>query len=178
MFNQYRLKQKAVKIIAQKNEEKKLLIREIHHRVKNNLQIISSLLGVQISGSTDDKLKTILQESQNKIKSMAIIHQNLYKDNQYAKVTVNNYINELITQIKGSFAHMSKSVRFDLAVEPKEIHIGLAVPLGLIINELITNCYKYAFGDYPEKENKISISFHQIQDAQGTYNLKPVVVLN
>jgi len=75
IVNRYRLKQKALKIINQKNEENKLLMREIHHRVKNNLQIISSLLGVQISNSDNDKLKLILQESQNKIKSMSLIHQ-------------------------------------------------------------------------------------------------------
>jgi len=73
IINRYRLKQKALKIIQQKNEENKLLMREVHHRVKNNLQIISSLLGVQINNNENDKLKLILQESQNKIKLLSKI---------------------------------------------------------------------------------------------------------
>lgn len=165
MFNRYRLKQKALKIINQKNEEKKLLIREIHHRVKNNLQIISSLLGVQINSTTNDKLKLILQESQNKIKSMALIHQNLYKGNQFAKVSATKYIRELIAEIKSSFTNTDDNINFDLDIEEVKIKLGLAVPLGLILNELITNCYKYAFSDNNNQENKISIHFYQLKNS-------------
>jgi len=104
LFNRYRIKQKAVALIKEKNEESTLLIQEIHHRVKNNLQIISSLLGAKIDHNSADKnIRNILQENQNKIKSMAIIHQNLYQGNQYTKVSVNSYIDELIAQIKSSF---------------------------------------------------------------------------
>lgn len=165
LFNRYRLKQKALKTIAQKNEEKKLLIREIHHRVKNNLQIISSLLGVQINTTTNDKLKLILKESQNKIKSMALIHQNLYKGNQFAKVSVTTYIHELIAEIKSSYNNTDSNINFDLEIEETKIQIGLAVPLGLILNELVTNCYKYAFLDNKNQENKISIRFYQLENS-------------
>ena len=164
IINRYRLKQKALKIIQQKNEENKLLMREVHHRVKNNLQIISSLLGVQINNNENDKLKLILQESQNKIKSMSLIHQNLYKSDQFAKVSVDSYVNELVEQIKSSYKTDNITINFNLNITNKQIPIGLAVPLGLMLNELITNAYKYAFTDCPEKENNISISFHQIKD--------------
>ena len=164
LINRYRLKQKALKIIQQKNEENKLLMREVHHRVKNNLQIISSLLGVQIGNSDNDKLKLILQESQNKIKSMSLIHKNLYKSDQFAKVSVDSYVNELVAEIKSSYVKDTLNINFNLDITEKQIPIGLAVPLGLILNELITNAHKYAFTDCPKKENNISISFHQIQD--------------
>lgn len=164
IINRYHLKQKALKIIQQKNEENKLLVREIHHRVKNNLQIISSLLGVQISNSENDKLKLILQESQNKIKSMSLIHQNLYKSDQFAKVSVQSYINELIEEIKSSYVKEGVTINFDLDITEKEIAIGLAVPLGLILNELITNSYKYAFSDTDNQKKNITIGFNQLEN--------------
>ena len=164
IINRYRLKQKALKIIQQKNQENKLLMREIHHRVKNNLQIISSLLGVQISNSENEKLKLILKESQNKIKSMSLIHQNLYKGNQFAKVSVQNYINELVHEIKSSYIKDNIAINFNLDITDKQIPLGLAVPLGLILNELITNAYKYAFIDTLDKKKKISIHFHQLEN--------------
>lgn len=166
ILNRYRLKQKTFKIIAEKGEESKLLMREIHHRVKTNLQIISNLLGRQIIKSKNDKeLKLILKESQNKIKAMAIIHQNLFKGNQVEKVLVDDYTKELVEHIKSSFKKDNKDnkdVQFKLDIVSKEIEVGLAVPLGLIINELITNSYKYAFiGRKNTVDNSITIKFYQ-----------------
>jgi len=165
LFKRYRAKQKSLAIIKEKSEENTLLMQEIHHRVKNNLKIISSLLGGKITTHAADKTINIaLQESQNKIKSMAIIHQNLYEGNQYTKVAVNAYVDELVAQIKSSFDDTYKAVVFKLDVPHKEIMTGLAVPLGLILNELITNCYKYAFLNHDNQEKKISISFHQLEN--------------
>jgi len=165
IFNRFRLKKKALKIIQEKNEENKLLMREIHHRVKNNLQIILSLLGAQIdSHKSNTELEEALMESQNKIKSMAIIHQNLYQGNQYTKVDVGSYTKELTNNIKKSFGNRNSGIQLQLNIDPKQIKMGLAVPLGLIINELITNCYKYAFTDTEAIDNKVSISFKQIED--------------
>jgi len=111
-INRNRLKQRALKTIQHKNEENKLLMREIHHRVKNNLQIISSLLGVQIGNSDNGKLKLILQESQNKIKSMSLIHKNLYKSDQFAKVSVDSYVNELVAEIKSSYVKDTLNIKY------------------------------------------------------------------
>jgi len=166
LFNRYRLKQKSLRIIKNKNEENKLLMREIHHRVKNNLQIISSLLGTQITKhSGDDTIKAILNESQNKIKSIAIIHQNLYKGNQFTKVAVSSYIKELIVNIQKSFEKDKMNVQIDLDVSSQKIPVRLAVPLGLILNELITNSYKYAFAHTDDRVNTITISFKQIKNS-------------
>lgn len=172
LYNRYRLKQKALKIINEKNEENKLLMREIHHRVKNNLQIITSLLGFQIEKHGDKgALKNILQESQNKIKSMAIIHQNLYSGNQFAKVSVNTYVVELMEHIEKSFKRNRKSklVKINLDIDPKQIQIGLAVPLGLILNEIVTNSYKYAFTEKNDQENAIDIKFYRIENSSKYY---------
>lgn len=163
LLNRYRLKKRAFALIKEKNKENILLMQEIHHRVKNNLQIISGLLGAQIaSNSSEEYVKSILQESQNKIKSMAIIHKNLYRDNQFTKVAVHTYIHELVTEIKSSYKNIT--IDFNVDVPAKIIMTGLAVPLGLILNELITNAYKYAFTNHQEKRNVISISFHQIEE--------------
>ena len=173
LFTLYRgskQKQKINKVLRAKFEENKLLMKEIHHRVKNNLQIILSLLSAQANSvNSDDKLKMALRESQNKIKSMAIIHQNLYKSNTFAKVKVNQYFEELVGQIKESFAVTGSTIQFETQVEDKEINISLAVPIGLIINELITNSYKYAFKN--NVGNKVVIQF-ETTEKQGIYKLK------
>jgi len=165
LFKRYRDKQKTFTAIKEKNAENALLMKEIHHRVKNNLQIISGLLDAKISTNThNEPIKVALQESQNKIQSMAIIHQNLYKGNQFTEVAINTYIDELIAQIKSSFNTAHKPIVFQLDIAPNEIPMGLAVPLGLILNELITNAYKYAFTEQAKKENIIKISFHQLEN--------------
>jgi len=165
LFSRYRTKQRAYTTIKQKNDENTLLMQEIHHRVKNNLQVISSLLGAKINSVPNDAtIRSTLQESQNKIESMALIHQNLYQSNQFVNVSVHNYINELIAQIKNSFTRVDNSVHFQLDVPSKDIKMTLAVPLGLMINELATNAYKYAFTDQHDHENKISISFTQLEE--------------
>jgi two-component sensor histidine kinase len=140
-------------------------MREIHHRVKNNLQIILSLLSGQIDKlEPDQELKSVLVESQNKIKSMAIIHQNLYKENQYAQVSVSSYITELVDNIKKSFDKDKNRVHFDFNVVKEHIQMSLAVPLGLIVNELVTNSYKYAFTKGNNEVNRIKIEFEKIED--------------
>jgi len=137
-------------------------MKEIHHRVKNNLQIILSLLGAQIDSHEGNKeLVNVLIESQNKIKSMAIIHQNLYKGNQFTMVRLDTYIKELILNIKKSFDKEKKQIDINTDIKSISVPMGLAVPLGLIINELITNSYKYAF-DNEAKDKKIGVEFSNI----------------
>ena len=167
VYNRFRLKKKALQIIKEKNEENQLLMREIHHRVKNNLQIILSLLSAQKDGHLNNAaLNTVLTESQNKIRSMALIHQNLYKGNNFTKVDVDSYLQELIKNIKESFAKNKQQVDFQLHIDATEIKMGLAVPLGLILNELITNCYKYAFNTTKQEYNRVEISFKALEDSQ------------
>ncbi|WP_394972887.1 histidine kinase dimerization/phosphoacceptor domain -containing protein [uncultured Croceitalea sp.] len=171
LYRSYSQKQKLNRVLNEKYEENKLLMKEIHHRVKNNLQIILSLLNAQANSTgSDEKLKMALKESQTKIKSMAIIHQNLYKSNTFAKVKVNTYFEELMEQVKNTFDSTDRVIHFETEVENKEINISLAVPLGLIINELVTNSYKYAFKNNVAT-NKIMIQFEGT-DKPDIYKLK------
>ncbi len=164
------LKQTAHKTIKEKYEENKLLMREIHHRVKNNLQIIISLLNAQInSAKGDEKLQIALKESQTKIKSMAIIHQSLYNSQTYTKVRVNNYFEELLDQVSQTFETEDKMIQFETDVEHREINMSLAVPIGLIVNELVTNSYKYAF-DRSKSDNRVIIHFNATEKP-NTYKL-------
>ncbi len=164
------LKQVAHKTIKEKYEENKLLMGEIHHRVKNNLQIIISLLNAQINSAKGDKeLQVALKESQTKIKSMAIIHQSLYNSQTYTKVKVNNYFAELLNQVSQTFETENKSIQFETNVENKEINMSMAVPVGLIVNELVTNSYKYAFNQ-SLKSNRIIVNFNSTEKPD-TYKL-------
>ncbi|MCX9083466.1 MAG: PAS domain S-box protein [Candidatus Methanoperedens sp.] len=136
-------------------EEKEMLLREIHHRVKNNMQIISSLLGLQAQNIEDEKYKEIFIQSQTRIDSMALIHQKLYQSESIAQINFKDYIDGIVTNIFESYCTKS-NIKFDLDVENIPLKIDYAVPCGLIINELVTNCLKYAFPD--ERQGNIQIS--------------------
>ena len=177
--NRYRIKKNAVKtigkqkeIIEEKNNENELLIKEIHHRVKNNLQIISSLLNVHKHANLDnDKVTEVITESQNKIKSMVLIHQNLYNSNNFSKIHTSNYLKDLLNFIKDSYEQDSKKhITIKTDIESNEIPINLAVPLGLIINELVTNSYKYAFTESNQK-NHVFVKFRK-NVKEKTYKLE------
>jgi PAS domain S-box-containing protein len=138
-------------------EEKEVLLREIHHRVKNNLQIISSLLNIQSNYIKDDKDLELLRESQTRIKSMAIIHEGLYKSNDFTHINFNEYINSLIHYIS---VHYNVSPKIQINVEVKNVMLNIetAVPCGLIINELVTNSIKHAFPNGSEGKIKVSLN--------------------
>ena len=124
-------------------EEKEILLKEIHHRVKNNLQVISSILNLQSGYIGDEGLKDIFKESQDRIRSMALIHERLYKSGDLASIDCPEYIRALTTIIFRSYS--SSGVRLTLDVKDIELDIDTSVPLGLILNELCTNALKYAF---------------------------------
>lgn len=137
--------------IKQKNEledslrEKEVLLQEVHHRVKNNLQIISSILNLQSSYINDKKILNILKESQNRIKSMSYIHENLYQTNDFSKVNFGEYIKNLSSNLLLTYLQPGKKVNLKIDVEDVFFNLDLAIPCGLIINELLTNALKYAF---------------------------------
>lgn len=162
-------KRKSFQIIKEKNDENKLLIREVHHRVKNNLQIIISLLNAQLeTHKHNPELTAALLESQNKIRSMALIHQNLYSGNKVSKVRTESYLIELIDHVGKSFVKLDRQVKFETSIQNREIKLGLAIPLGLILNELLTNSFKYAFTS--PFGNKVEVNFKEIEDT-NTYKL-------
>lgn len=127
--------------------EKEVLLKEIHHRVKNNLQIISSLLNLQAGYSEDPHLQAMFEDSQHRIQSMALIHEHLYQASDLARIDFGSYIHSLATQLLGSYQHLSSQVT--LSTETAEVFLGIdqAIPCGLLVNELVTNSLKHAFPD-------------------------------
>jgi len=125
--------------------EREILLKEIHHRVKNNLQTISSILTMQCASLMDDKAKAAVLEIQSRVHSIALVHQKLYQNNNLDKVELKGFIEGLCQQIKILFGERSKCVSVSVNLPEMFIETDVAVPLGLILNELITNSLKYAF---------------------------------
>lgn len=125
-------------------EEKQWLLREIHHRVKNNLQIVMSLLNSQSAFLTDESAIEAIRNSQQRVHSMSLIHQKLYTTDNLSRINIKDYITELIEYLRESF-DLGQKVRFETCIEDIEMDVTQAVPIGLIINEAVTNSIKYAF---------------------------------
>jgi two-component sensor histidine kinase len=126
-------------------KEKEALLQEIHHRVKNNLQVISSLLQLQINELKDPETVAVFQESQLRVRSMALIHEKLYQSDSLARIDAADYLRSLTTLLFSTYTSERGRVGLDLQVAPAFLTINTAIPLGLIANELITNCLKFAF---------------------------------
>ena len=125
--------------------EKEVLLKEIHHRVKNNLQIISSLLSLQSEYIVNDYDQKIFLDSQSRIKSMAMVHEQLYQSSDLSSINIENYITSLVGSLFNSFNIDRGSIRFILDVENIMFGVNTAIPLGLLINEFLTNSLKHAF---------------------------------
>jgi PAS domain S-box-containing protein len=147
---------KAQKQIIKSLEEKDVLLREIHHRVKNNMQIISSLLSLQSSSIENPEMKDIFKQSQNRVKSMSMIHEQLYQTEDLAKIDFNSYVNGLIKSLFQMYSVNQKQIECDVNVGDVMLDIETAIPCGLIINELVSNSLKHAFID--KTEGKISFN--------------------
>jgi two-component sensor histidine kinase len=148
-------------------EEKEVLLKEVHHRVKNNMQIISSILKMQERLIDDPKLKTVLGESQNRIRSMALIHENLYRNESLANIQFKNYVQSLINNISRSYFDQQGKVSFVFDIEDVFLPLDVGIPCGLIINELISNAFKHAFKD--REKGTITIALKKVEE--GTYIL-------
>lgn len=168
-YNHYQLKQKNNKKIELKEKEislknkslqnlvleKEWLIKEIHHRVKNNLQTVMSLLNSQTEFIEDDLALSTIKSSQHRIHAMSLIHQKLYMSENIASINMPIYINELIEYLKDAF-NLNQRIRFSIEIEELELEVTQAIPVGLIINEAVTNAIKYAFPN--TREGLISLA--------------------
>ncbi|XDD48938.1 sensor histidine kinase [Leptospira sp. WS92.C1] len=125
-------------------EEKEVMLKEIHHRVKNNLQVVASLLGLQADHSENARISQILRECERRIQSMALIHKELYQSENITKIDFYDYLNTLLISLLHSFGK-EKKIEFRVSSKPNFVSIETAIPLGLIVNELVTNSLKYAF---------------------------------
>ncbi|MFZ4440416.1 MAG: CHASE domain-containing protein, partial [Syntrophales bacterium] len=138
--------------------EKETLLKEIHHRVKNNLQIISSLLNLQAKSIGDEKLEGIFRECQDRIAAMASVHQLLYKSQNFAEINFGNYLRDTASQLFRSYKTGKSTISLVVQAENIMLPIDTAIPCGLIINELVTNALKYAFPGVSKGEIKIEMS--------------------
>jgi two-component system sensor kinase len=138
-------------------KEKEVLLKEIHHRVKNNLQIVYSLLRLQRRRLEDQQAADYLLESQNRIESIALIHEKLYHSSDLARINFADYIPSLVTNLFSSYDVSSNHIKLITAIEPITLDIDRAIPCGLIINELVTNALKYAFPN--ANQGQLAIEF-------------------
>ncbi|HOI41215.1 MAG TPA: PAS domain S-box protein, partial [Methanobacterium sp.] len=152
---------KADKEIKQSLHDKKVLLREIHHRVKNNMQIISSLLNLQLNYVKEEKAVNVLKESQGRIKSMAMVHEKLYQSPSLTKIDLKDYVESLVSNIFFTYGTSTNHIISEVDVENIEIGIDTAIPCGLIINELVTNSVKHAF---PENNGKVKVKITSHHD--------------
>ena len=141
--------------------EKEILLKEIHHRVKNNLQVISGLLDLQAHHISDEKGREIYKESQNRVVTMALIHEELYQSVNLSQVDFADYIRNLCENLMISYGADKNRIKLDIKTEKTEMVADTAIPCGLIINELITNSLKHAFPG--ERSGTISLSFKQLK---------------
>ena len=138
-------------------KEKETLLQEIHHRVKNNMQVISSLLKLQSNSYDDERIKKPLLESQNRVKAMAAVHENLYKSKNLSSISILPFLKELTTSILASYQLSSENITLEIDSDEIFINLEQASPLGLIVNELVSNSLKHAFTDGHKGEIHINL---------------------
>ncbi len=137
-------------------KEKEILLHEIHHRVKNNMQVINSLLRLQSSNIEDERIKSILKDSQSRVYAMSAVHETLHGSEKLSEINLKSYLSKITTSIFQTYSTDHRKVKLNSKVEDSPISINQAYPLGLIINELISNSLKYAFPD--EKEGEVNVN--------------------
>ena len=121
-------------------DEREVLLKEIHHRVKNNLQIVSSLLAMQSDRTASDEARAALEQSVHRVRSMALIHQQLYGGVDLARIELSGYVRTLVTELRSALA---ASAELEFELEPTEVEVETAIPCGLILNELVVNAFKH-----------------------------------
>jgi PAS domain S-box-containing protein len=131
--------------LAASLKQKEILLREVYHRVKNNLQVISSLLSLQSSAINDPQIVRLIGETQDRIRSMALVHEKLYRAKDLSRIDFDDYIRQLATMLARSYRTQSGSVSFEFEIEKLCFNLETAIPCGLVLNELVSNALKHAF---------------------------------
>ena len=148
--------------------EKEALLREVHHRVKNNLTIITSLLSLQAASLEDKKFRDVFREAEGRVRSMATLHEHLYKSDNFGAVDLKSYISALVRTL--SRTYNKPGVEIVTSVEGVALDIAHAIPCGLIVNELVTNCMKYAFPN--DRRGNVHVSLQQPSPNQFTLEVR------
>src|SRR5581483_10570065 len=160
------VRQRAEEEIKLSLKEKEVLLKEIHHRVKNNLQIITSLLNLQSAQIKDAETLTMFRESQALVRSMALIHEKLYQSKDLARIDFDGYVRDLMVYLFRSYAANPDLIQTEIDTPNIYLSIDTAIPCGLIISELVTNSMKYAFPN--GRRGKIYIGLHAHDDGNLT----------
>jgi PAS domain S-box-containing protein len=143
--------------ISESLHEKNILLAEIHHRVKNNLAVISGLLQMQMWNVEDESAKIALQHSQLRIQSIALVHEKLYQNETFANINISDFARELVDAVSDSFKQPEQDVKLNYRMEDIKMNVNQAVPLSLLLNECIVNCYKHAFKNRDSGEINIEL---------------------
>lgn len=150
--------------------EKETLLAEIHHRVKNNLAVISSMLNLQMNTVTNEYTRNVLRETRNRVASMALIHQKLYLNNDVEEIDFDTYIKELVDEIRQSYPYATPgNVSVSIDAQRIPMNLNKAIPCGLLLNELLSNCYKHAFAE--NGRGDIDIRFGIAPESRDMYEL-------
>lgn len=167
VFYAYFSKQKINRLLSDKNQmmvenlqQKEMLLGEIHHRVKNNLQLISNLLDFQSMELSEGKASDAIQDSKNRVVSMAVLHRFLYQQGDFRNVQMKDYLRELAQNLESSFSSQNYPISFQVDVEPISLDVDYSIPIGLVVNELVTNSFKHAFTKNQKGEIRIHLSKH------------------
>jgi two-component sensor histidine kinase len=149
-------------------DEKDWLLKEVHHRVKNNLQIVMSLLNTQSAFLKNNAALAAIRESQNRVQAIALIHQKLYSSSNVAYIDIAVYISELVNYLADCYDAHDRGIRFEQQIEPVKLDVAQAIPVGLMLNEAITNAIKYAF---PHGRGYVNISLGSLDDNNIMLNI-------
>ena len=155
--------------ISQQMKEREILLKEIHHRVKNNLQTVSSLLSLQSRNIEDEKMKSLIKSSQNRVISMAMVHEMLYMRDDLSKIECKSYVQELAEHLVRSIKGNCSNITLDIDIPDIKLSTDTAIPLGLLINEAITNALKYGFKD--DSKGKIVIELKKDDNTNFVLNI-------
>lgn len=153
----YKKQQKKSSIIEKQSADLEVLMKEIHHRVKNNLQIVSSLLDLQVHYITDAQAVEAVKEGKNRVQSMALIHQNLYSEGNIKGIQVKEYVTNLLQTLCDSYNVTNDKVKISTRIDDLNLDVDTMIPLGLVINELVSNSFKYAFAEKQNGELEIML---------------------
>jgi two-component system, sensor histidine kinase PdtaS len=166
----YDNKKRIAEFMGSENDRKEILLQEVHHRINNNLQIISSLLSLQANNSEDEKLQGYLKQSQNRIQSLSVMHELLYQNDSHLQINMKEYLNKVMDYHKDVIENLP--IRADVILDIADIGFPtkIAVPLALIVNELVTNSIKYAFND--QENGKICITLLPDKNEKDKWWLK------
>lgn len=144
--------------LAKSLEEKQILLKEVHHRVKNNMAIISSFISLQSMNIKDEQVLSMLQSTENRVRSMALIHEYLYKSENLKDINVKRYVDELVSMLLGSYQFGADKLTTKIEIAQINLKLDILIPLGMIINEIISNALKYAFKNIDSPELSVTLA--------------------